>query len=83
MKANNLENPAHKELIDHLSDNPVWNEHSHSWSCPPGYSYPKCSSCGHNFYESKPVKVELARQIGMCAWCIQENNEWLDSFNDD
>lgn len=68
-----------QDLVNQLSDKPFWDAKNNSWTCPEGYAYPRCSGCGHNFYESKPVLVRLARSVGgLCHWCISEMDEEED-----
>lgn len=72
-----------QDLIDQLSDKPVWDPVEDKWSCPPGYSHPKCPGCGHNYFDAKPVLKRLARNSSLCHWCIRENQEWMDSCDED
>lgn len=51
-----------------------------TWTQPEGYRFPSCRSCGHIYYEMKPVKSDFPVDGGMCHWCIadeanQENEE--------
>ena len=47
------------------------------WTCPPGYKHPKCSGCGHNYYNARPEPVDKhgsAVKSGLCEWCVTEQN---------
>jgi len=49
-----------------------------NWTCPPGYAHPRCSGCGHNFFESRPLPVDTkgnAKTVGLCEWCIVEQED--------
>lgn len=45
------------------------------WTCPNGFAHPRCSGCGHNFYEAKPQPLDakgFAVKTGLCNWCAEE-----------
>lgn len=60
---------------EEVHERPEWN--GHDWTVPKGYAHPRCSGCGHNFYDAKPRPMEngMAATIGLCQWCVAEQVE--------
>jgi formylmethanofuran dehydrogenase subunit E len=42
------------------------------WSCPEGYEFPRCTGCGHTFYEMEP---QTYQEELICKWCAMEQSE--------
>lgn len=46
------------------------------WSCPPGYDWPKCYTCGHVFFGGPPQPLVDGKPVngGPCRWCVKEQS---------
>ena len=51
----------------------------HYWTCPPGWKYPRCGGCGHNFNDSRPVPEDTPPTTETCHWCQAEEQGTLNT----